>query len=89
MQLELAGKTALVTGGSRGLGRAIARVLHEEGCRLAVNGRDAGTLAAAAGSLSGAVALAGDVTQFDEARRIVAEAAAFLSGGARPAAAPA
>ena len=41
MQLELSGKTALVTGGSRGLGLEIARVLKEEGCKVSVCARTA------------------------------------------------
>lgn len=42
MNLELRGKTALVTGGSRGIGHAIALVLASEGCNLhlAARGRD-------------------------------------------------
>ena len=40
MQLELGGKTALVTGGTRGLGLEIARVLREEGCSVTVNARN-------------------------------------------------
>ena len=36
MDLQLAGKRALVTGESRGIGKAIARVLSEEGCDVAI-----------------------------------------------------
>jgi 3-oxoacyl-[acyl-carrier protein] reductase len=39
MDLQLTGKTALVTGASLGLGRAIATLLAEEGCRLAMVAR--------------------------------------------------
>ena len=39
MDLQLAGKVALVTGASAGLGRAIATLLAEEGCRLAILAR--------------------------------------------------
>ena len=41
MDLELTGKRALVTGSTRGLGRAIAGRLAEEGCALAICARDA------------------------------------------------
>jgi len=39
-EAELQGKVALVTGGSRGLGLALARELADEGCRLAICARD-------------------------------------------------
>ncbi len=71
MQLDLAGKTALVTGSSRGIGRAIAGVLHDEGCRVAINGRTVDDLKIAAAELPGAVAVSGDVTSPDEARHVL------------------
>ena len=73
MLLGLSGKVALVTGSSRGIGHAIAKALHAEGCKVALNGRTADGLAAAAAALPGALSVAGDVTRPEEARRIVAE----------------
>ncbi|MCY3821717.1 MAG: SDR family NAD(P)-dependent oxidoreductase, partial [Gammaproteobacteria bacterium] len=51
MDLQLAGKIALVTGSSRGLGLASARALLDEGCRVAICGRGAERLEEAAAAL--------------------------------------
>lgn len=78
MNLGLAGKSVLVTGSSRGIGWAIAEILYAEGCRVALNGRNAGDLASAASRLQGAFGIAGDVSEPEEARRVVAEAVSAL-----------
>src|SRR5258708_25790814 len=52
MDLELAGKTAIVTGGSRGIGKAIARELAHEGVDVAIVARSADALEAAAAELA-------------------------------------
>jgi 3-oxoacyl-[acyl-carrier protein] reductase len=51
MDLKLAGKIALVTGSSRGIGLASARAFAAEGCRLMLSTRSAEPLAHAANEL--------------------------------------
>lgn len=52
MDLQLSGKTAIVTGGSRGIGRAIATVLAAEGVDVGILSRSASTLEEAAAAIS-------------------------------------
>jgi 3-oxoacyl-[acyl-carrier protein] reductase len=62
--MNLTGATALITGGTSGIGFAIAQTLKDAGSRVAITGRDQGRLEAAAARL-GAVAVRADVS--DEA----------------------
>jgi NAD(P)-dependent dehydrogenase (short-subunit alcohol dehydrogenase family) len=64
----------IVTGASRGLGRALVRALVERGWRLVVDARGADALAEATAGLSGVTAIPGDVAD-PEHRRVLVEAA--------------
>jgi 3-oxoacyl-[acyl-carrier protein] reductase len=67
MRIDLEGRTALVLGGTRGLGWGCAQALAEAGARVILNGRDAAHGAAAALQLPGSAFVAGDIG--DEAQR--------------------
>jgi gluconate 5-dehydrogenase len=72
MSFDLSGRTALVTGSTRGIGLALARALAAAGARVAINGREAETAAAVAAGVEGAVAAPFDVTDEEQVARAVA-----------------
>ena len=85
MDLQLQGRRALVTGGSRGIGKAIALALANEGCDIALLARHADALAATAQEIAGktgrkVVGVSADTTSDEAVRRAVADAAAQLGG---------
>ena len=76
MDLELQGKTALITGGSKGIGKAIAIALAEEGVDVAIAARSQDTLDEAAEEIRSAtgrkvVAISADATNWDDVQRMV------------------
>jgi|SRR5579862_4134691 len=84
MDLGLKGKKAIVTGGTRGIGRAIATLLAAEGCDVAICARNQGpideTVAALAQAGVKATGGAVDVADLAALRSWVAEAAGTLGG---------
>jgi NAD(P)-dependent dehydrogenase (short-subunit alcohol dehydrogenase family) len=85
MELGLHGKRAIVTGGSKGIGKAIARELAREGVDLAIVARSREPLEGAARELAAetgrrVVPLAADVTSREQVDRMVAEAVQRLGG---------
>src|SRR5215831_16173476 len=85
MDLGLKGKRALVTGGSLGIGKAIALELAREGVDVAIVARTKDRLEAAARQLEGqtgrkVIPLVADVTSHEQVDRAVAQAAERLGG---------
>ncbi|MGA2770428.1 MAG: SDR family NAD(P)-dependent oxidoreductase [Bryobacteraceae bacterium] len=80
MSGKLTGKTAVITGASRGLGEAMALALAAEGARIALVARDRERLDAVAAEIRAAngqaIAIRADVTSEDQVRRIEREIAA-------------
>ncbi len=83
--MKLEGRVALVTGGSRGIGRAICEALAAEGAAVAVNYRSgkqqADEVVASITQAGGrAVAVAGDVAEYEQAEQIIAQTVEGLGG---------
>jgi 3-oxoacyl-[acyl-carrier protein] reductase len=82
VKVDLVGRTALVTGGTRGIGRAVALELAAAGARVAVHGRSANGAAEVSAVLAAQGSAAGtflaDLTDAGATERLVAEATAAL-----------
>jgi 3-oxoacyl-[acyl-carrier protein] reductase len=76
MDLGLAGKVYIVTGGSRGLGRAVAQALVDDGAKVVLSSRSEASVAAAVSELGdgSAVGVAADNAAADTPQRLVSAA---------------
>jgi 3-oxoacyl-[acyl-carrier protein] reductase len=72
---EINGRSALITGASRGLGAAIARALHDRGARLALASRSGDDL-----GIEGAVAAQCDVRELDQIESLITAAVDRFGG---------
>lgn len=80
MELQLQGRTALVTGAAGGIGRAVAQALTAEGVRVALLDRSRAGLAETAALCAGSVPVVADVTDEDAVEGAVREAVTALGG---------
>ncbi len=72
-KIDLAGETAIVTGGAQGIGFAVAERLAESGAKVALWDVDTGLAKDSASKLKGAAAIAVDITDPDAVARAVAD----------------
>ena len=79
--MKLEGKVALVTGGGTGIGKAIAKSLLEEGCKVIIVGRRKEKLDEAASELGGNInTIVCDVTEEEQVANRFRKLAGILKG---------
>ena len=69
--MKLDGKVALVTGGSRGIGYATAKILSENGATVIITGKDAQRLEKSSSEIPNCIGIAGDIQNTNDVKNIV------------------
>jgi len=69
--LNLSNKVALVTGGSRGIGFAIAKIFSENGCKVAITAKNFSRLEESAAKLKNTIGISADIRNEDEVNNAV------------------
>jgi 3-oxoacyl-[acyl-carrier protein] reductase len=72
MNLDLEGKTALISGSSKGIGLSIATCLHNEGCNVVLNSRNSNSLKKISENMGGTTSyFSADVTKNSQCKKLV------------------
>jgi len=69
--LKLSGKIAVVTGGSRGIGFATAKILSENGANVIITAKDSKRLESAVNQLSNTIGITADIKNENEVKKVI------------------
>ena len=71
--MKLSGKVALVTGGSRGIGFATAKIMSENGATVVITGRDPKRLEESVLKIPNSIGIVADIRKTDEVKNVVSK----------------
>ena len=71
--MNLSGKIALVTGGSRGIGFSTGKILSENGATVVITGKDTGRLEKAAKKIPNSIAIVADIRNTNDVKNVVSK----------------
>ena len=71
--MRVTGKVAIVTGGSRGIGFATAKILSENGAKVIITGKDKKRLEKATSEISGSIGIIGDIRNTQDVKNVVSK----------------